>query len=64
MQTSQLHKIPLAKACTKVSDVLAAAMPIAVPGLATTPPCTAKNTSKSDLPKRNEKTDQREHSTS
>lgn len=52
MQTSQLHMIPLANACAKVSDVLAEAMPIAVPGLAITPPCTAKNTSKSDLPRR------------
>lgn len=51
MQTSQLHKIPLVKACKKVSDVLAEAMPIAVPGLDTTPPCTAKNTINSDLAK-------------
>lgn len=52
MQTSQLHMIPLAKASVKVSDVLADAIPIAVPGLATTPPFTTKNTIKSDLPNR------------
>lgn len=53
MQTSQLHMIPLVKACKKVSDVLAEAIPIAVPGLDTTPPCTAKNTINSDLAKTN-----------
>lgn len=51
MQTSQLHRIPLVNACTNVRDVLADAMPIAVPGLATTPPCTAMKTIKSDLPR-------------
>lgn len=59
MQTSQLHKIPLVKACTKVSDVLADAIPIAAPGLLTTPPCTARNTIRRDLPHYEKSTSER-----
>lgn len=58
MQTSQLHRTPREKACANVRDVLADAIPIAVAGLATTPPSTAKYTSKSDLPKRGDTRDE------